>query len=216
MKLSTDSVLLGAWADCSEAKTILDIGTGNGILALMMAQRYPEAQIYAIDIDQNSIKDAQYNFQQSPWREKITAILADVRTYNFPMQFDCIISNPPYFQNSLKSTKQNLSIAKHDNTLNFKELAAIINKLLMPHGKANVIVAFDFSHQLEKNFNFEYLFCNKRLDVFTNVNKNLPRLSMFNFMKKITDCKKEKFYISDRKGYTKQYKNLTKDFYLFF
>ena len=216
MKLSTDSVLLGAWADCDGAKTVLDIGTGTGILALMIAQRYPQTRIYAIDIDAQSLKDARLNFEQSPWSGRITAIAGDVRTYDFNMQFDCIISNPPYFQNALKSSKTNLSIAKHDNFLNFSELAKTINKLLSPQGKVNIIVAYEYSRQLELNFNFEYLFCHKRLDVFTNVTKNKPKLSLFNFLKKITDCKKEKSYIRDHNGYTAQYKNLTKDFYLFF
>ena len=216
MKLSTDSVLLGAWADCEGAKTVLDIGTGTGILSLMIAQRYPQAQIYAIDIDASSLQDARQNFEQLPWSQRITAILGDVRTYRFNMKFDCIISNPPYFQNALKPSKSSLSVAKHDNNLDFGQLAQAVNRLLQPQGKANIVVAHEFSHQLELNFNFEYLFCHRRLDVFSNVTKNKPRLSLLMFLKKITDCNKEKFYISDHNGYTNQYKNLTKDFYLFF
>ena len=96
MKVGTDGVLLGAWTDLSHSHRILDIGTGTGLIALMMAQRSPEAQITAIDLDAEAVSQARDNIQHSPWKDRIEALLQDVCTYSIDKKFDTIVSNPPY------------------------------------------------------------------------------------------------------------------------
>ncbi len=96
MKVGTDGVLLGAWTDLSASRHILDIGTGTGLIALMMAQRSPEAQITAIDLDAEAVSQARDNIQHSPWKDRIEALLQDVCTYSIDKKFDTIVSNPPY------------------------------------------------------------------------------------------------------------------------
>ncbi len=216
MKLSTDSVLLGAWAECNNPKTILDIGTGTGILALMMAQRFPKAIIYAIEIDKPSYLDALKNFSASPWKNRLKAILGDIRTYNFDINFDCIISNPPYYQNSKPPNYSNKAQARHDKTLNFQDLAHITQKLLNNNGQANFIIANSQAKNFELTMSYEYLFCNKKTEVFTTDRKKTPELVLYNFLKKITGCNKQKFYIRKTKFFTEEYKKLTAPFYLFF
>ena len=107
MKVNTDGVLLGAWADVSKAKTILDIGTGTGVIALMMAQRNTDALIDAIDIDKPACEQAYENFKQSQWSERMLVFQTSLQEYNPPALYDLIISNPPYFAKLLKSKCNN-------------------------------------------------------------------------------------------------------------
>ncbi|MCD4665845.1 MAG: methyltransferase [Bacteroidales bacterium] len=104
MKVGTDAVLLGAWTDISETNNILDVGTGSGIVATILAQR-SEANIDAIDIDKGSIDDAENNFDNCPWKNRLTAIHSSLQEYvKFTSKkYDLIVSNPPFFSNSLKS-----------------------------------------------------------------------------------------------------------------
>ncbi len=215
MKVGTDSVILGAWADCNGASRILDVGTGTGILALMIAQRYPGAEITAIEIDRDSFEQARSNFAASPWKDRLMAVQGDFRTYMFDSKFDCIIANPPYFADSLKSRNEQLNIARHDTALDFEALAAGIKKWLKPDGRANIVISADNAGRLEMAFSFEYLFCAQKVYVYTS-EKNKPKLVLFKFLTKITPCKTDNFYIRRADRYTDEYKLLTKDFYLNF
>ena len=112
MKVGTDGVLLGAWASVGDAKNILDVGTGTGLIALMLAQRNQNAEISAIDIDRNAVEQAAENAEQSPWSGRISIFESDYNHFRVGVSclFDLIVSNPPYFEQSLKSpTKSRLS-----------------------------------------------------------------------------------------------------------
>ena len=122
MKVGTDGVLLGAWAE--GGNKILDIGTGTGLIALMMAQRYPHSIIDAIDIDKGALKDATYNVANSPFSERINIILSSLQSFRLQtdnekqsLLYDAIVSNPPFFINSLKNKVQNRSFSRHTDTL---------------------------------------------------------------------------------------------------
>ena len=117
MKVGTDGVLLGAWTNLSQSRRILDIGTGTGLIALMMAQRVPEVPITAIDIDAEAVNQANENFSASPWNNRLEAVLQDVCTYTEKNSFDTIVSNPPYFINSLKCPDNQRTTARHTDTL---------------------------------------------------------------------------------------------------
>ena len=112
-KVGTDGVLLGAWADISGSDTVLDIGTGTGLLALMLAQR-SDAKITAIEIDLASFEQAGENILDSPWSKRITLIHSPLQKFTTEDKFDLIVSNPPFFQDSLRPTSGSLGISKHD------------------------------------------------------------------------------------------------------
>src|SRR5664279_1596216 len=129
MKVGTDGVLMGAWADVSAAEKILDIGTGCGLIALMAAQR-SNANITAIDIDEDATLQSKENFLSSPWHERIEAIHATVQQFQPDFLFDLIICNSPFFKNALKTPYHERNLARHNDTLPFDSLVSSVNRLL--------------------------------------------------------------------------------------
>ena len=145
MPVSTDGVLLGAWAPLAQAKTILDIGAGSGLLSLMAAQR-SEASILALEIDPMAARDCQHNIDQSPWRNRITLTQADLLDW-YPLaqtqtqtQFDHILCNPPYFDNGPQAQCDKRAQARHTDSLAFADLLRAIKHLLAPQGQASLIL----------------------------------------------------------------------------
>lgn len=145
MKVGTDSDLLGALAEGGE--NILDIGTGTGVLALMMAQRFSKAHITAIDIDEGAILDATNNFSSSPFSERLTLHHCSLQDFmlhpeggNTNGTFDSIICNPPYFDKSLEAPDKSRTRARHTSSLPFRELIEGAYQLLEPDGTFSVII----------------------------------------------------------------------------
>ncbi|MBO4307009.1 MAG: methyltransferase [Bacteroidales bacterium] len=143
MKVGNDAILLGAMVEPKKMTSrILDVGTGCGILALMMAQRFPNAQITAIDIDTETIEVAAANFAKSRWSDRLDA--NNITLQEFAGQshtsYDLIISNPPYFSNSLRNTDLRRRIARHDDTLSLNELFSYSRQLLSPNGTLSIIL----------------------------------------------------------------------------
>lgn len=137
-KVGTDGVLLGAWTALrSTDRRILDVGTGTGVIALMMAQRSPEAIIAAIDIDSESVAEATENFIASPWQERLLAI--ETPFQQMVGEFDLIISNPPFFIDSLKAPDDRRSAARHTDTLTHKDILCGAARLLSANGHLSVI-----------------------------------------------------------------------------
>jgi len=159
MKVGTDGVLLGAWAEKSPTAgaslRILDIGTGSGLITLMLAQRFPLAQIDAIDIDEAAVTQATDNFCSSPWTERLHA-------YHSPLQewrmvngkcpngkwYDLIVSNPPYFQNSLKNPDKGRELARHTDTLSYSELLHHSARLLCEEGRLCLILPAEAENEV--------------------------------------------------------------------
>lgn len=141
MKVTTDSVILGSWADVEGVSYALDIGTGTGILALMIAQR-SDAIIDAVETDVNACLQASENVSNSPWGKRIKIIHDTIQHYASLTEkaYDLIISNPPYFQHALKSSDKLRSAARHNTSLSHEELLLSANKLLSQHGRFSVII----------------------------------------------------------------------------
>ena len=137
MKVNTDSVMLGSWCNHNFPSEILDIGTGTGILALMAAQRFPNAKITAIEILPEAADEAKHNFTLSHWSDRIELINDDFRKFaTFTKQkFDLIITNPPYFENQLLPNDEYLQIAKHTQNLSYDELFYFSKSILNKKGK---------------------------------------------------------------------------------
>lgn len=143
MKVGNDAIMLGAIAQPQQQPVrILDIGTGCGILALMMAQRYTDAQVTAIDIDAKTIEVAAANFARSPWNDRLKARNIDLQEFAKQSQttYDLIISNPPYFSNSLRNQDPRRRIARHDDNLSLNELFKYSLQLLTPNGCLSIII----------------------------------------------------------------------------
>ncbi len=122
MKIGTDGTLLGAWVDVSKANTILDIGTGTGVIALMVAQRNLEAKVTAVEISEDAIIDATFNIQESPWADRVELISTSLQRFQSMDKYDVIVSNPPFFENSLKAETTNRNNARHTDSLHYSEI----------------------------------------------------------------------------------------------
>ena len=122
MKVGTDGALLGAWSDVSKANNILDIGTGTAIIAMMVAQRNSTAAITAIEIDEKALIDANFNVENCPWTNRIKIIQSSLQEFTPTLKFDSIISNPPFFENSLKSNSRSKIKARHTDSLHYSDI----------------------------------------------------------------------------------------------
>lgn len=204
MKVGMDGVLLGSWAQ--GGKQILDIGTGTGLIALMMAQRYPEAKITTIDIDEGAIKQAIINVNNSPYKEQISVKQEAVQIHKG--LYDAIVSNPPYFINSLRVPEQQRNIARHTDTLSYEELMQAASRMLTNDGEFSVIVPFDYKKRMEDEAVFSGLFPHHIIGVRT-IERKPPKRYLLSFRKYPIEKKEHIITIGDE-----SYHELTNDFYL--
>lgn len=217
MKVGTDAVLLGAWANVDNISTILDIGTGCGVIALMLAQR-SNHPIDAFEIDQEACKQAKENVKQSPWDKLITVQHKSLQEYVrvIKRKYGLIVCNPPYFTNSLLSENTKRNIARHSYNLPLDILAESVSKLLYKEGRFCVILPLDESDKFRQiALNFD-LYCIKRTYIYSKPDVDPIRvLSEFQFKKLPIETSSIVLRNTDD-SYTDEYKNLTKDFYLNF
>jgi len=216
MKVGIDGVLLGAWVDIGNADSILDIGTGTGLIALMLAQR-SDAQIDAIDIDPDAVLQANENVQKSPWISRIAVQQIDLQNYilSTTKRYDVIVSNPPYFVNSTKAPVENRNTARHTDTLTHEELLDNALTLLKPTGRICVILPVN-----EGLSSVEYaisigLHCTKQVVVFPKPGAVAKRL-LLEFSPKFTACVNSEIVIESdvRHQYSPEFTTLAKDYYL--
>ena len=141
MKVGTDAMLLGSLVSiANQPKTILDIGTGTGVIALMLTQRFRDAKVTGLEIDESACREAKFNFENSIWKERLTAINEDILNVDSLEKFNLIVSNPPYYENSLLSDNDRTSRAKHAEFLPVHSLLQKVSKLLAEDGSFWVIV----------------------------------------------------------------------------
>jgi tRNA1Val (adenine37-N6)-methyltransferase len=155
MKVGTDGVLLGAWCDCEGRRRILDVGAGTGLIALMTAQRNSTARIDAVEIDPDAARQASVNFAQSPWADRLHVILSDFSAFvgqgnkgEACEPYDLIVSNPPYFERSLKAKGEQRTMARHTDTLPFETLIAGASRLLSPIGVLAMVYPIDADERI--------------------------------------------------------------------
>lgn len=216
MKIGTDSVLLGAWVNCYNTFNILDIGTGTGILALMLAQKNNK-NIYAIDIDKDACLQAKQNAELSVFNNEINIINSSLNDFEPPNNFNYIISNPPFFNNSLKSPSESRTIARHSITLPYSDIITFANKYLNNSGKLGLILPFNEANifiELALKSNF---YCCRKCLVKPNPKKDFHR-QLLEFSKEIQSTHQSTLIIETetRHHYTDEYKQLTSDFYYSF
>lgn len=218
MKVGTDSVLLGSWVAKDFSPThIIDVGTGSGLLALMMAQRFPNANIVGLDIHAPSIEDFQWNIDQFPLPHQLNAQQKDFLEYHPIQKVDFIISNPPYFSESLLSDKQDKNRVRHQVHLNMEQMFLHSAKILMRGGVMAIILPTkEMQDTIEIAQSLE--FYPKRIAYISSA-QDMPVIRMmaeFTFQQKEILQEEEIFIYEKDRSYTQQYKSLTKDFYLHF
>ncbi|MDE6682224.1 MAG: methyltransferase, partial [Muribaculaceae bacterium] len=147
MKVGIDAILLGSWAEVKNRKRILDVGTGCGLIALMCAQRNSDAQIEAIDIDRGSVEEAQENFDDSPWKERLSVRKSDFIEHK-GTAYDLIISNPPFFSSGITKIANPRERARHQDILSPKVLMEKGCGMLNPNGRIAMIVPFEQVEEL--------------------------------------------------------------------
>ncbi len=206
MKVGTDGVLLGAWAgqslqtsqslqssQCKDVDAlphpvgenstsfddsfpVLDIGTGSGLVALMLAQRFPLAHITALDIEPSAVEQAQYNFANSPWPDRLSAVQSSLQSFQSTAKFRLIVSNPPYFQNSLKNPDKARELARHTDTLSYSDLVTHTARLLAEGGLACYILPAEAEAELLSLLHAHALYPVRILQVHSKPSKPAKRI----------------------------------------
>ena len=216
MKVGTDGVLLGAWVRKKEGN-LLDIGSGTGVITIMMAQRHPNTFIDAIDIDKNAYLQTLENVKQSKWENKIKVFHTALQKFNPPLKYDNIITNPPYFNNSTKAPKDARNIARHTDSLSYLELIAATKRLLKTNGTFSIILPTQEALLFKKEAQKHQLYLNRECLVKPKPSKAVKRILMeFSFCEKKLQIEELAIETEKRHRYTKEYINLTQDFYLNF
>lgn len=213
MPVSTDGVLLGAWANVQQAKSILDIGTGTGLLSLMCAQRNAVATIDAIDIDKYAIDAANENVQNSPWCSRIHLHHGDVLGYSLPAPFETIVCNPPYFNDGEQAKVSQRAVARHTDQLSHKELLERCFHLLSNHGNANFILPVVEGRQFIESAKKSGWHLKSLCEVKPTSLKDVSRL-LIELSKQPCTAEVEVLTIKGTSGYSPEFIALTKDFYL--
>jgi len=207
MKVGTDSLLLGIWISTKNANRVLDIGTGCGILSLLMAAR-SNALIDAIELDKNSFEEAKQNFNKSPFSERLLPINQDFRIYaqQYDKKYDLIISNPPFFINDLRPIEKVRSNARHCDQLNYEELCAAVVKLLPTNGRFCLVLPYEESKvfiSTAKKFNMRL---SRQMLVFPKRGLQPNRVNLEFVTEKDTGFMNEKFIIREENNqFTEQY-----------
>lgn len=214
MKVGTDGVLLGCWTDVPAEGSVLDIGTGSGLIALMVAQR-TQAQIDAIDIASDAYEQACINFAQSPWNERIKAYIASIQEWQTQEQYDLIVSNPPYFNNSLKNPDKGRELARHTDSLSYADLFAHSARLLKDEGRLSIILPAEAESEACNLARTHGLSLTRVTRVYSKESKPARRV-LLSWTKKADCVVQEDILVLENAegGRSTQYQELAKDFYL--
>jgi tRNA1Val (adenine37-N6)-methyltransferase len=218
MKLSTDAVLLGAFAGLAGARHVLDVGTGSGIVALMVAQRCP-AMVTGIDIDGPSIEDARENFGKSPWSHRLKAEHQSLQEFSQApgQKFDVVVSNPPFFSNSQRSPVRVRNLSRHDIHLSLTAMIPLITNVLQPGGSCSFIIPADKGALFDQIANNNGLGLLRKTSVFPKASRAANRLLLEYRHDRWGGHEEETLVIRGENGnFTEEYRNYTRDFYLNF
>lgn len=216
MKVNTDGVLLGAWTNLEGVETVLDIGTGTGLISLMIAQR-TNAFITGVEIEKNAAEEAARNVLTSEWSNRI--VIRHISFQDFASEtqqkFDLIITNPPFFSNSVKNTNPHISMARHNHALPFEDLISGTKNLLNEKGRLSLILPFSSAHEFIEKARQECLFITRMTEVKPFPHKN-PNRCLMEFGKLQVEEENTSMSVFDESGkdYSEEFKNMARDFYL--
>jgi tRNA1Val (adenine37-N6)-methyltransferase len=219
LKINTDGVLLAALANISQKQTIIDIGTGTGVIALMLAQKNPEANIDAVEIDAEATKTASLNFNNSPFKNNLNTFnlsFQDYFTANPNKYYDKIVSNPPFFIDALKSKQEKNNLARHTNSNFFYQLFAVAAKHLSKMGTIEIIVPTQIEKLIVNIAHTNQLYLNDKVSI-SSFADGKPIRSLLNFGKTNIPFHETFFNIYETEGiHSQAYKTALKDFFIAF
>lgn len=217
MKVGTDGVLLGAWCDVTGARHVLDVGTGCGVIALMVAQRNNDARIDAVEIDMDSAQEAFHNFSRSPWAGRLHVEQCDFNEYAQRVsigRYDLIVSNPPFFTNGILPPDASRMSARHTRNLTYEQLLKNAGMLLTNGGKIALITPFDSIKEIIEESVFNNLNISSKINVIS-VNGISPKRVLWELVKYPCSMHESELVIEISPGvFSEEYVALCKDFYL--
>lgn len=219
MKVGTDGVLVAAWAQSENTETILDIGSGTGLIGLMLCQRFTHARVTGIEIDSSAHQESADNIARSPWPERMVTINTDIQSFadSHEQTFGLIVSNPPFYTSQYLPALKQRGIARHTDTLAYKDLIRCAHKLLAENGSFCLILPADAQSEIEKLCCEYHLKVNRICHIKPTPDKP-PKRILFSIAHQAYPLQIEEIIIEDkgRHQYSAEYKELTKDFYLAF
>ncbi|RRD00861.1 methyltransferase domain-containing protein [Prevotella sp. OH937_COT-195] len=214
MKVGTDGILLGAWA--AGGRHILDVGTGTGLIALMMAQRFPNASVMAIDIDPDAALQAEENVSLSPFAERVVVKCSSLQQFDGKECYDSIVCNPPYFTQSLISPDAKRTLARHSVALPFDDLFCNARCLLLKNGLFSIIIPADALSKVETSAVLSGFFLVRKCSICTTPNKSPRRLLMTFSLSPASLNEEHGIIFSAPSVYSEWYVNITRDFLIKF
>jgi tRNA1Val (adenine37-N6)-methyltransferase len=217
MKINTDGVLLGASVQGSNLSRVLDIGTGTGVIALMLAQRFPDAQVDAVEIDAEAYQASLDNFKNSAFASRVQGYLGSFEVMEVGNTYDLIVSNPPFYTNSLHNPDARKKLARHTDYEFFDKLLAFANANLSERGQLELILPVELAAYVVKEGRRHGLHLIKLVFIKSFQDSEVIR-NIISLSKQTTDTlKKEEFVIYQEKGvYSEAYRNVLKPFFLAF
>ena len=215
MKVGTDAILLGRWVEVKPMDTVLDIGTGCGLLPLMLAQK-GISQVDAVDIDAASIEEAMVNFEASQWRDQLKAYRSDIVDFQSEKRYDLIVSNPPFFVHYSQCDSDRKSRARHsDAALSFEVLCSVVKRLMQPDGRFALVLPVNVSDAFLEESEKAGLYLHKRMSIIPIEGKESNRFNLELGFSKVAEIQEETFVIRDADNqFTQQYREFLKDYYL--
>lgn len=213
MKVGTDGVLLGAWFDFKENGSVLDIGTGTGLIALMAAQRGADS-VVAVEIDEKAARQAAENVTSSKWKDIVTVVHSDIACFSDDKRFDAVVCNPPFFRDSLRSPDSVRSQARHNDTLSYEKLAEMVSCMLSDSGLFSLVLPYDMADTFISVAAKNGLYLCKRTNVVTRKG-NLPKRVLLSLCKQVKVCVTDELVMFDElNNETSEYISIVRDFYL--
>lgn len=219
MKVGTDGVLLGAWASAAngaDVRHVADIGAGTGVISLMLAQRYADALVTGIEVDADAANECAENFAASPWSDRLECVATALQDFVTPAHYDLIVSNPPFYNATLKPTDQARATARHKDALPIKDLAQFAREHLNPHGRLALIYPTDYDTEVMTACAMAGLSARHLCDVLTKAGKPCKRrMAAFGLTSEATSpLQRQTLCIRHADGnYSKEYIALCNDFY---
>jgi len=216
MKVGTDGVLLGAWTYVEQVRTILDIGTGSGLIALMMAQRTPQSVMVDAVEAADDAAQAKENFEASPWKHRLRIFHTSLQRFEPTATYDLMVTNPPYFIDSLKPPEEKRKLARHTVTLNYGDILEATDRMLHPAGRLNLILPPAESIEFGSNAEKHGLYCIRQCAFRSRPNK-MPMRYLLEFSHHYSPLSKSEIFLYGMDGKpSAEYRSLTREFYLSF
>jgi len=219
MKINTDGVLLGAITQADDPKTILDIGTGTGVIALMLAQKFANAKIDAVEIDESAAKTAGRNFENAIFKDRLNIYPSGIRTFfeeHPENKYDLIVSNPPFYINSLESPKEKKSLAKHSEVNFFEELAKDVSLYLADKGYCWLVLPLNTASLVMQSMTKNSMYLQRKINIHSYPHSAAHRIVLcFGFKEVSPEISKLTIYKAVG-IYSEEYQKLLQSYFLAF